>query len=379
MKGGRTSLRSRIEIPLLSAGIFLLTIAAFPFSASAQTSWQSEWKQVQDAGKREGKIVISIPPSTDLRTALERAMKEKFSIEVEAVVGIGSQTTRRIADEYQAGVHYVDVHISTIDNLMDRLLPMGAVEPLPPYWILPEVKDPKNWWGGHIWTDNAKRYAYAPMAYMLDSVWYNAQLVKPEEVRSFNDLLNPKWKGKIGLFDPRIGGAGIGMWGFLWSTKGEEFLKKLVAQQLLIGDRRVIADGLARGKLAITIGATYYSFAYFIKAGLPVKPFPTLEEGTYASIGNGGPVVFKGIPHPGAAKVFINWLLSKDGQQTYSKAFGQATRRLDVDTRWLAELGTRAAKDLITVEQFHKWENQSEDKIHSVRGPARDFAQKILP
>jgi iron(III) transport system substrate-binding protein len=374
-----TGLSSIPQKRLIFALIFFLNFPGFTVLAAAQTPWQSDWKQIQEAGKREGKLVISIPPSSELRTALERAMKEQFGIEVEAVVGTGSTTTRRIADEYKAGVHYVDVHISTIDNLMDRLLPMGAVTPLESYWILPEVKDPQNWWGGHIWTDKAKRYAYAPMAYLLDSFWYNATLAKPDDVRSCNDLLNPKWKGKIGLFDPRIGGAGIGMWGFLWATKGEEFLKKLVAQEMLIADRRVIADALARGKIAITIGATYYSFASFIKAGLPVKPFPTLQEGTYASVGNGGPVILKNHPHPNAAKVFVNWLLSKQGQETYSKAFGQATRRLDVDTKWLAEFGTLSAKDFITVEQFHKWENQSEDKIHSVRGPARDFAQKILP
>ncbi|MGH7848204.1 MAG: ABC transporter substrate-binding protein [Candidatus Binatia bacterium] len=379
MKADRNNRSSRCWKIVKSAGSFLLVLGGWPVLASGQTSWENEWQKVQAAARNEGKIVISIPPSPELRKALEGALKQKFGIEAESLAGAGSQTTRRIADEYQAGVNYVDVHISTIDNLMDRLLPMKAVEPLESYWILPEVKDPKNWWGGHIWTDNARRYAYAPMAYMLDSIWYNASLVKPEEVRSFNDLLNPKWKGKIGLFDPRIGGAGIGMWGFLWSTKGEEYLKKLVGQKLLIGDRRVIADALARGKLAVTIGASYYSFASFLKAGLPVKPFPTLAEGTYASVGNGGPVILKNHRHPNASKVFVNWLLSKAGQEVYAKAFGQATRRLDVDTKWMAEIGTSAAKDFITVEQFYKWENQSEDKIRTVREPARQFAQKILP
>ncbi|MGH7847427.1 MAG: hypothetical protein ACREQW_19950 [Candidatus Binatia bacterium] len=134
-----------------------------------------------------------------------------------------------------------------------------------------------------------------------------------------------------------------------------------------------------RGKIAITIGPTYYSFAPFIKANLPVKPFPPFKEGTYVSVGNGGPVVLKDAPHPNASKVLVNWLMSKEGQEIYSKAHGQATRRLDVDTKWMPEIRVRTAKDFITVEQFHKWDNQSEDKILTVRRPAQEFARKILP
>jgi ABC-type Fe3+ transport system substrate-binding protein len=68
---------------------------------------------------------------------------------------------------------------------------------------------------------------------------------------------------------------------------------------------------LARGKLAIAIGPTYYRFEAFLRAGLPVKPFPTFKEGTYMSVGVDAPVIFKNLPHPNAAKVFVNWFLSK--------------------------------------------------------------------
>ena len=70
--------------------------------------------------------------------------------------------------------------------------------------------------------------------------------------------------------------------------------------------------------------------------------------------------------------------MSKDGQQVYSKAFGQATRRLDVDTAWMAEIGVRAAKDSISIENFYKWQNALEEKDIAVRRPALEFARKIL-
>jgi len=364
---------------LILAATLWFAVTALLSTASAQPTWQTEWEQVKAAAKTEGKLVVNIPPDAALRRTLEAVFKAKFGIDLELVLGRGALVARRIGDEYQARVRYFDIMLGTIDNLMERLIPMGAVEPLEPAWILPEVKDAKNWWGGHIWTDKGKRYAYAAAAYMLDNIWYNTDLVKPDEVRSYDDLLNPKWKNKIGFLDPRLGGAGIGTWGFLWATKSEGYLKKLLEQQLVIADDRVQADSLARGKLAIAIGPTYYRFEAFLRAGLPVKPFPTFKEGTYMSVGVGAPVIFKNLPHPNAAKVFVNWFLSKEGQETYGKVHGHATRRLDVDTKWMTEIGVHAAKDFSTVEDFHKYENQSEDKVLKVREPAREFARKILP
>ena len=364
-----------------TARTFAFIVYALASLDSAWAQWQTEWERVQVAARKEGQLVVNIPPSADLRKALDDAMRQKFGIELEIVLSDSAHTTKRVGDEFRAGVRYFDVITSTWDSLSHNLLPMGAIEPLEQFWILPEVKDPANWWGGHIWTDGAKKFSYSPYAYMLDNTWYNTSQAKAEELRTYEDLLNPKWKGKIGLWDPRGGGgAALGIWGYLWLTKGEGFLKKLVQQNLLLlTDRRLLAESLARGKVSIAIGATYYSYASFIKAGLPVKPLPPSKEGTFVSLGNGGPVVIKNQLHPNATKVYVNWLLSKEGQQLYAKAFGQATRRLDVDTTWMAEIGVRAAKDNITIDNFYKWQNALEDKDLTVRRPALEFARKILP
>jgi ABC-type Fe3+ transport system substrate-binding protein len=356
----------------------ILILFAAP-DLSAQSNWQQEWAQVQTLGRKEGKVVVNIPPSAELRKALEQAFPKKFGIEIELVLGQGATIAKRAADEYKAGVHYFDVLTGTYITTSRSLMPLNAVEPLEPSWILPEVKDPKNWWGGHIWGDKTGRFLYYPTAFAVDNLWYNADTIKPDDVRSYDDLLNPKWKGKIGLFDPRLGGAGLALTSYLWMTKGEEFLKKLVSQQPLIGDRRVVGDALARGKIGITIGATYYTFLPFIKAGLPVKPFPRPREGTYVTSGNGGPVLVKNPPHPNAAKVFVNWFLSKEGQEIYDKAFGNATRRVDVDTSWLSEFGVHASKDSMTVEEYQKNELSSEEKIQKIRLPTQELLRKLLP
>ena len=128
----------------------------------------------------------------------------------------------------------------------------------------------------------------------------------------------------------------------------------------------------------MTIGLTYYSFAPFLKAGLPIKPLPEPKEGTYTSCGSGALSVVKNSPHPNATKLFVNWLLSKEGQEIYSKAMGQATRRLDVQTKWLTEYGTRASKDFLSVEENNRLENYGEDTVNHYWAKGSKIADEVF-
>ena len=110
--------------------------------------------------------------------------------------------------ETKAGIQYVDLHIGGTESAVIGLLAEKALDPVEPYFVLPEVKDPKQWWGGHMWVDNAKRFIYAFAAYQTVSLWYNPNEYKPAEFQSFDDLLNPKLQGKIGISDPRTPGFG---------------------------------------------------------------------------------------------------------------------------------------------------------------------------
>jgi ABC-type Fe3+ transport system substrate-binding protein len=88
--------------------------------------------------------------------------------------------------------------------------------------------------------------------------------------------------------------------------------------------------------------------------------------------------VLKNLPHPNAAKVFMNWLLGLDGQEIFGRAMGVGTRRADIHTKWLKQYGVIAAKDAMTIEQFYQLENQSEDKVHKIREPGAAMARKLL-
>ncbi len=139
--------------------------------------------------RRKARSFSASRPASNCVKRLESIVQKRLGFEVEIVPAAAGRVVRRIADEYQAGVRYFDVIISTFDNLEHSLIPMGAVEPLEAQWILPEVREAKNWWGGHQWTDNSKRFAYSPFAFMQDNIWYNSDLVKAEEIRLYDDLL----------------------------------------------------------------------------------------------------------------------------------------------------------------------------------------------
>jgi ABC-type Fe3+ transport system substrate-binding protein len=355
----------------------VVLVAIMTGAASAQVS--AEWERIVAAAKKEGKVVVSIPASNELRAAVENYFEKRYAIDVEPVVGRASTLVRKMIDESKAGVRYMDLHMGGSESIVTGLLPEAVLDPLEPYMALPEVKDPKQWWGGHIWIDNAKRFIYGSSAHQTVSLWFNSQLMKANEVRSFDDLLDEKLKGKIGFLDPRTPGSGASMWSYLREIKGEDYLRRLVGQKLALSrDQRVLAELLAKGQLALVIGLTYYSYAPFVKAGLPVEPLAVPKEGLYVSGGSGHLVVLKNAAHPSASKVFVNWFLSREGQEVYTRAMHQATRRLDVDTKFLRDFGVLPVKDNLTIEQYYKRENQSEEKINRLREPAAALARKLL-
>jgi len=337
----------------------------------------ADWQRVLAAAKKEGKIVIGAPPGNDFRNEVQAVLKKRFDLDSEFVQAPGPSLMSKIVAERQAGAVSVDAFLIG-PCTGNSLLKADLFEPLAAAMILPEVRDPAKWFGGHLWADNqtGKNLLYSFVAQITPSLYYNTQLVKAQEVRSYNDLLDPKWKGKIGLRDPRVPGGGLAMWAFLLDMKGEDYIKKLAQQDMFVSrNARQIADALAKGKLVLTVGVGYRDFDAFLDANLPVKHLPTLKEGTYVSGGNGILGIIKGAPHPNAAKVFFNWLLSREGQELHGKTAQQPTRRLDVETKGL---DGEAAKDVMTVEEFRRFQNFTEDKCNNSWFPGAKLAEEVL-
>src|SRR5499427_4395444 len=370
--------RSALRRPIAysSLVVTVLLFAAIAYSAESQ----DEWKKTVEAAKKEAKIVAGGPPTAVLRKQYKETFEQKFGIEMELVSAPGPQNAGKAASEFKAGVSYFDV-LHGGSGTLEPLKNENMLAPFSEYMVLPDVKDPKQWWGGHMWEDNVKtnRFIYSFSADFSVPPFYNAELVKPGEITSYDDILQPKWKGKIGMFDPRIPSAGQGLWGYLMRAKGKEFLQRLAEQNLFIHrDGQQIAVGLAKGNLVIALGLAQRFVDPYIKGGLPIKVLTSIKERMGGSNGFGAVAIMANTPHPNAAKVYINWLLGKEGQDLYGRALTQGSRRLDVDTKWLARFNTPAAKDTTTPEEFEKVRFYGEDVINTWREPAGEFARQIL-
>jgi len=131
------------KVTLLTSAILSVLV---PLTLVRAAEWQSEWEAALKGAKKEGKLVLAIPPSAELRKELEPLLKQKFGIEAELIVSRGADSANRIASEYRAGVRTFDGLIQGTTTAMS-LQDDGMLDPVSSYMILPDVKDPKYWWG----------------------------------------------------------------------------------------------------------------------------------------------------------------------------------------------------------------------------------------
>ena len=327
---------------LLSWILAAVLVSAAPVKVwAAAAGWEADWNKTLEAAKKEGKGTIYTTASSSTRVNLTKAFNEKYGIQLEFVMGRGSEMVEKLGMERRNNMFLADIYLGGATTPTTSFKPKGFLAPLKPLLVLPEVTNPKAWYGGNgvFFTDKEKQYVVCPILTAANSyLAINTDLVKPGEIKSYKDLLNPKWKGRIIMNDPTMAGAGS-RWFAVVADRytGLDYMRALVKQEPAITrDQRLQAESLARGKYAIAIGAQPDILESFIKVGSPVKTLVP-EEGTWLGGGPGLFCYFDRAPHPNATKIFINWLLSKEGQTLYSKTVGAESARLDVPTDHLSK------------------------------------------
>jgi len=211
----------------------------------------------------------------------------------------------------------------------------GLLQPIAPALILPEVSDETKWWSGkHLYADPDNRHVFMAQGDAGSGIGaINTQLAKPNEISSWWDLLTPRWKGKIVMTDPKSAGN-IGTWRFIYYNDelGPKFIRRLVAEAdvLFAADERQMMDWVAAGKYQIQVLAKVENTENARKQGLPVQQVFSEKEADTISTGSGHISFFKNAPHPNAAKVYINWFLSRAGQTAWQKYTGRNSFRNDI-------------------------------------------------
>lgn len=332
------------------------TAAPAPTSAPAKTSASSSaWDQLVAAAQGEGKVVVSGPPAPDARTKLPAAFKARFNIEMDYLAGNSSELASRIQSERAANQYTIDVSLGGPDTVYGTFVPNKWLDPLKPVLTLPEDTDPKIWPNGAPWFRDPGGDTSLQIFNTISPIGYiNTSMVNPEELKRSDDLLNPKWKGKIASYDPSVNGGGLIFGSVLYVTRGADFAKQVYQGQEVAytRDYQQIADWVAHGSYPIGIGATPVFVAQY--QGLPLQQLVLSDIKTIVAGGFGIVSLWNQAPHPNAAKVFANWIASKEGVSTYGAIDGSAAVRTDLDSStWLeADLVPKPGGDYFDVYDF---------------------------
>ena len=338
---------SRRWLVFLTLGALLLFVGQvlslhIPIQASAVAApapdakfgWKANWKKTLDAAKKEGKVVIYGATGSNIRTSLTEGFEKAYPfLKLEYLSMETSPLAARITAEQRVQRYDVDVVLAATTATLVTLKPQGALEPIRPALILPEVTDPKSWIKGSLdFTDKEKQYNIAFFSNVNSFLGVNSDLVGPQEIKSLYDLLEPKWKGRIATNDPRVAGPGMGLYGWAMMVGGPEYIRRLRQQIAVVTrDDRQQWEWVARGKFPISIAPSIKFFIILSREGVKnISLVPMLKEGAVTSTSSGTVALPKNAPHLNAAKIFINWLLTKDGQSAASKGWGMVSQRVDV-------------------------------------------------
>lgn len=290
--------------------------------------WQANWDRVLANARKEGSLLWINSGGGEVRESIMSAFKISFpDIKLEVISGKTKDLTQKIIIEQRAGLYLGDSFTSKPSTIIPVLIPPGALSPLEPALIRPDILDARSWLPGQpSWVD-PERFVLNVEYSISGSHAINTNLVKPGEIRVLRDLLNPKWKGKVNMIDPLV--THETFFGMVGVRFGWDFWREFTKQEpVVVKDQRLQIERVARGKDALSISPKTELIFHFAKEiGAPVA-LVVLEDAQY--VGGDAVVLLKNAPHPNAAKIFINWLLSKEGQAAYHNAQGTWSARTDV-------------------------------------------------
>ena len=292
-------------------------------------AFQAEWDALVAAAKEEGELVVILggAASRAYRPVVEEFGRQ-FGIDVTAATGGDGAHVDRILAERSANKFLVDVaHLGPTTG-RTRAIPNGLYDDIKPFLVHPEVTNLDNWFGGRHWfADEGEQFILTHSAGPSNAVtgYYNTDLVSQEEIDAIGsvfDMLNTKWAGSVVSLPLDNAGAG-GTWyaihvhpeiGSSWT---DQFVRTMDVQYT--PEARTIADWLATGKVhwAMAVGAAGRDINGLAREGLPVAELTKLlkESPTLSGAGSSNNTsIFTQPAHPNAAKLYINWFLSKAGQ-----------------------------------------------------------------
>ena len=310
--------------------------APAPSAAANQApGGQAEWDRLLAAAKSEGKLSVLTLSGTGYRKALDE-FEAGLGITVDHEAAPSSSVwTNKVLSERKAGIYSFDVAVVYPNTALARMKPEGVWDPVRPLIFRPDVTDDKLWREGFDgqFMDTEKQLAFGWEYTVNHNVAIDTNQVKPDEIKSFQDLLDPRWKGKVIATDVRIGPTYLGMSALRErAPNADALVKKFLVEQepAFTRESRQIAEALIRGRNPVGYGVTPANLAEFVSQGVAsnVRYLDLPEVDLFFNM---CVFLFNKAPHPNASKLFINWLLTKEGQSIWCKNMPSNSARTDVE------------------------------------------------
>lgn len=317
-----------------AAAILGLTAAGLR-AAEWDAGGGARWQALLAKARQEGPVVIAGCPAQ--AAELSASFKRDTGLEASFLAGQTAQLESRFRLEMQAGRLTIDFRFGSPAEL--DLAKAGLLSDLNEALLLPDVTDTANWADARlVFVDTARRHLLIGTQYVSGQAMINTALVDPARLQKLDDLLRPEWKGKIAFYDPTNAGAGQTTAAYLADVKGVAFVKTLFETQgvILSRDQRQLAEWVARGTYPIAFGADTGELQNFRRQGVTAMRLHAFADAP-GSLSGGCSVISipKAAPRSATAAVFLNWYLSRAGQEAYVRAAQQPSRRLDVSREGL--------------------------------------------
>lgn len=289
------------------------------------------------AAKKEGKVAFYTAMDLQFAQRLGKAFEAKYPGIAARVERSGAERVfQRIGQEYSANIHAIDV-VNTADQSHCIVWKKNG-------WLAPYLPQEVAQYYDKRYYDSDGLHVTTRI--LISPIAYNTKLVKKEEApKSFKDLLDPKWAGKLVKAHPAYSGTIMNSTYETARELGWGYFEKLAKQRVMqVQSATDTPKKISLGERAVMVDGAGYLVIRYKEQGQPVDiVYP--EEGT--PLATGPSAVFKAAPNPNAARLFQNWMHSREAQQMLV----DWARQYSPHSQTVEKPGVRPLKDLKLMQE----------------------------
>lgn len=303
------------------------------WGASAIKPW-GPLNEIEAAARKDASLVFYVGggyTTGPTEEAISRLFEARYGIRMQWNSMPASDIPVRVITEDRTKQNIVDLVLIGFSGNYTQLNPRGVLAPI----LAPSTLEKGIWRldpASVTGDDRDWLYTRVPIS---PSFLINTKLVPPNQVPAgYQDLLDLRWKDKIVIQTPAIGGSGSAWFDSTYRTLGLNYMRALAKQMVLVKNPPESPEAVARGQAAMAIAPNIPRALQLIEQGAPMK-FIHPKEGSHFS--ESGIALVRNAPHPNAAKLFLQWFYTKEGQTVFSRTMPTISVRKDVPQDALPE------------------------------------------